>query len=330
MKITIEDIKKKLQENRTDGIEILNYTSTGEKSSFICKDGHIWEARTYGVIANKTGCPTCKSVKMGEIFRKSLDEIIFYMFKEGYTFIEGVYKDSDSILKILCPNGHKFETNWSYFQTGRRCPVCKGIENGNRCRLSEEDYKKRMDNLHLINYTILEDFKGYYTKSSSVCKFGHTTIRNLYQWEHQPHCSECRKIEMFTGQKGELSPLWKGGKNSILFFLRKKNIQWKKDSMENCSYKCVMSGEQFRDIHHLYGFNKIIFEVFEELNIRFRPLVCDYSQEELDLLINKTVEIHRRYPLGVCLSRESHRRFHKVYGRYNNTPEQWEEFKKSL
>jgi len=59
-----------------------------------------------------------------------------------------------------------------------------------------------------------------------------------------------------------------------------------------------------------------------------KPRVEDFTREELKKLSDECLEIHYRYSLGVCLTDEIHNLFHAIYGYGDNTPEQFEEFKR--
>ena len=125
---------------------------------------------------------------------------------------------------------------------------------------------------------------------------------------------------------GVYSNAWKGGTSPLNAYLRDFIIEWKKDSMSSCDYKCVITGEKFDDIHHLYSFNKILKEIIMELNFPIYTEIRKYTEDELKLLRLKNIEMHDKYPLGVCLSRKIHNLYHSLYGD-DNTPEQFEEFK---
>lgn len=104
---------------------------------------------------------------------------------------------------------------------------------------------------------------------------------------------------------------------------------WKTKSMENCNYQCVISKSKNFAIHHLYGFNLILKEVFEkldEMNLLKSDNLEDYSKEELNNIINIFHSIHNSYSLGVCVDKEIHSLFHKIYGSGGNTEEQWNKF----
>jgi hypothetical protein len=58
-----------------------------------------------------------------------------------------------------------------------------------------------------------------------------------------------------------------------------------------------------------------------------RKTIGDYSEEERILIYDMLNKLHIKYGLGVCLSKLVHKVFHDSYGYYNNTPEQFEEFK---
>lgn len=103
---------------------------------------------------------------------------------------------------------------------------------------------------------------------------------------------------------------------------------WKDKSMENCSYRCVVTGKNFDHVHHLYSFSSICSESLESLNIDLSKPFEEYKPD-MERIVEEFKRIHDTYPLGVCVSEEVHIEFHKRYGNKNNTPEQWEEFIKS-
>lgn len=114
--------------------------------------------------------------------------------------------------------------------------------------------------------------------------------------------------------------------NSLSEYVRRNNLDWKEKSMINCKYKCVLTGNRFNDIHHIYGLNLILNETLDELNIDVKPTMDDYTEEELDDILDIFRIKQSEYPLGVCLCKEVHILFHNKYGYGNNTEEQWEEF----
>lgn len=103
---------------------------------------------------------------------------------------------------------------------------------------------------------------------------------------------------------------------------------WKEKSMKQCGYKCVVTGNSFDHIHHLYSFATICQEALSKAEVDLsRPF--DSYQSQMSEIIKTFVDIHDSYPLGVCLSKEVHDEFHRKYGNRNNTPQQWENFIKS-
>lgn len=109
-------------------------------------------------------------------------------------------------------------------------------------------------------------------------------------------------------------------------YVRRNNSEWKKESMQNCNYKCVLTGKHFDDIHHIYGLNLILSETLELLNINIKENIEDYSEKELKSILETFRETQSKYPLGVCLTKRIHQQFHNTYGYGNNTKEQWDEF----
>src|SRR5690606_28991677 len=118
-----------------------------------------------------------------------------------------------------------------------------------------------------------------------------------------------------------------GGVSSIQSYFRDKLIDWKKESMKSCDYKCVVTNDVFDDIHHLYSFHSILENTLKILEINIRDSISEYNSKELKIIEDKLIEEHSKYPLGVCLRKDIHQLFHNLYGNTNNTPEQFYEFK---
>ena len=108
-------------------------------------------------------------------------------------------------------------------------------------------------------------------------------------------------------------------------YLRGNNYEWKKKSMEACNYKCVLSGEKFSDIHHIYGFNMIVDQVLKKLGIEVIEM-SKFTQAQLDIILTEFKKEQDKYPLGVCLKKDLHINFHQIYGMGNNTEDQWKQF----
>lgn len=65
----------------------------------------------------------------------------------------------------------------------------------------------------------------------------------------------------------------------------------------------------------------------DSLSLKNNKYFCDYTTEEINSLTEKCLELHNKYGLGVCLSKEEHDRFHSIYGYGNNTQDEYEEYK---
>lgn len=110
-------------------------------------------------------------------------------------------------------------------------------------------------------------------------------------------------------------------------YLRGQNQKWKKDSMKNCNYKCVITGSKNFEIHHLYSVSNIIDDIFNKYNEYQDKDFSEYTENDLSFILQKFIEEQSKYPLGECVDKKIHVLFHSLYGQYYNTPEQWYKFK---
>ena len=143
--------------------------------------------------------------------------------------------------------------------------------------------------------------------------------------EHKKFMSELSK-----NRKGEKNPGWKGGITPITNYLRTLDvvIKWRSDCQRKVKYICELSGKKtVLNVHHLKAFSTIVSEAHKLHNIQVKPQVKDYTKEELHKLEEYITSWHKDSSNAVVLCEEVHTLFHSLYGKGNNTPEQFEEFK---
>ena len=120
---------------------------------------------------------------------------------------------------------------------------------------------------------------------------------------------------------------YKGGITPISAHLR-LNKEWFVKSKQEANYTCQLTGKHGGlHTHHLYAFSSIVMDAHNAYNIEIKQQVKDYTEEELKLLEEYVAEWHKDTSNAVVLSEEAHMLFHNLYGRGDNTPEQYEEFK---
>jgi hypothetical protein len=281
----------------------------------------------------KDCCINCSHLKTSdnykEIIKNTLFPKIIHAFNERNYLLLSKYKDyknNMTKLNYICLKHHDkgvLNITWADFQMGKGCKYC-GFESISKIKTL--DYKFIKEQFEKRGYTLLEtNYINAKTPMQYICPKHPNDIQTImYTNLIKGHgCKNCA----IDAMSGENHPFWKGGISNTESYLRHNLIEWKKDSLRESEYKCVITGDKFDNIHHLYSFNLIIEEVLEENNIKLHKQINEYSDEELELLIEKVLIHHYDYPLGVCLREDVHKLFHSIYGYGNNTPEQFYEFK---
>ena len=126
--------------------------------------------------------------------------------------------------------------------------------------------------------------------------------------------------------------MWKGGITPIKKYLCEtpEVHTWKKGALQYSDYKCQLTGLPGNgdlNVHHLYSFSNIVRDAHSKYNIEIKNIFTDYTDKELQLLINYVAEWHNNYNNAIVLNENVHKLFHELYGYGDNTPEQFEEFR---
>ena len=274
-------------------------------------------------------------------------------FIDGYKQIQ--YKIVDNNLLKLCKCCEEYlPNNKLYFPEDIKCTnnlrnvcrLCKGekyLFDSNVHIWNQDEINIIINNYSNMTNTELKNTYFPYLSINKIMSKGNNL--NLYKSEETLNkmFKEIGKItsdrllflERWKGEDnpqynsqrfGELNPNYKGGISALYQELRRNIKQWKLDSMENCNYKCFLSNNRFDHIHHLYSFESIVKDTLEETGLPLYENISWYTQDELQKLIDKCLEIHYRHPLGICLEEKYHMKFHSEFSYGNNTPEQFYEF----
>lgn len=260
--------------------------------------------------------------------RLRLEDVIEFIESQNCEYIEGEYKGVSSELFIKYRCGHSDWVQYSVFQNAKTflCRKCQKRSAGDK-------FKKPID-------TIIYDLQSYglefmcfdpeYINNKSKirykCSNNHIVSVQINTFYNNPGCSECHKIKQYNDRKGSGHPLWNGGTSYLSPLVKGNMLEWRKQSIENSGCRCIITGDYFNAVHHLYAFNMILDEALSNLNLLNKKVCSEYTEDEIIEIIEECKRLHEIYPLGVCLRKDVHILFHQLYGMRNNTPDQFYDF----
>jgi len=257
--------------------------------------------------------------------RKPLFEMIEYLESYGFNFIKHVSGyGRESILEYSCELNHITQRCFNDFTYHPTCKICESNKVRSTYKLSPEEVHNRIESKGCS----LRRIHFYNNRKDSlldvVFSCGHSETISFVNFDSR-NTNLCVDCEM-ESRSGETAYGWKGGITPLTNYIRKNIKDWNIYCSKYYDYKCIITNLPMDHIHHLQSFNLILFETMKELGFTPKNSIKDYSEKELSLILNKFIDVQSRYPIGVPLISSVHHLFHKIYGRGNNTPEQFYEF----
>ena len=328
-KITEIVAKEKLFEKHSDKIILLEYESMTKRAKFKCfMCNNEWNTSAELVINRGYGCPNCERKNHGNNARLSYCFVFEYIKDKDCLLLSKEYNGIDDILEIKFQCGHIGKFSFRNFKRNLGCKICKG-KNGKYHSYKEKDFNKDFSEYGL---TFIKFIDGCFNQDSRFeyeCEFGHINTRTIKQFRKNKRCPDCAMIAWGKRYGGRNGINWKGGVTQMGIFFRQIIKGWKLESAKKYNYRCAITGEIFDEIHHLHPLHLIIKEALSELNLESKETMAEYTDDELLILSNKLIEVHNRYPLGVPLTFEAHKKFHNIYS-YTPTPENFYEFQQNI
>jgi len=220
----------------------------------------------------------------------TIDDVRRICLEHGWVLISTEYLNTISGLEMMCENGHINTKNVNHVKEGRGCKACRSVaERKNFAVVKAEALK--------LGITILGDsYEDAHTKIPFVCERGHYGEKSWHSIRKGFGCRQCS----FENKVGKGNPNYN---HNLSDELRGKQrnfteyYEWRRGVLKRDGYTCRCCG---------VGGGKL--EVHHILNYAEHPLLqIDVSN-------------------GATMCAKDHKAFHKIYGRKNNTREQFEEY----
>lgn len=181
-------------------------------------------------------------VKVINMSKKHTQEFIDnYINKQGWKNLS-TYKNNETKLNLICPEGHSVYMIFNVFQRGCRCIECYR----DSLKLNVLDVNKYITNEGWINNS---KYINKHTKLDLICPNNHKCRISFNNFERGRRCKSC----YLNNNKGENSPVWKEDRtrrtraNFLSFDTRNKEI------LKNIkNFKLLDNNLETYNVDHIY------------------------------------------------------------------------------
>gem|GEM_PF-3907387 len=257
--------------------------------------------------------------------KATYDEVEKTFEDRGYELLEKEYHNSKERMRFRCPYHPDRDTRISFYslKSGHGCEYCAGhgkptIED------IEQEFRDRGYKL------ISSEYENAYTPLYYICPYhpGEKRQTNYHEFHRGVGCRLCADEQNANRFRGDGSHFWKGGLSDLNNYLRHSIDEWKLNAFEKYDYTCFVTGIRGGNlnIHHPKPFNIIRDEILDDLGLNYRKKVHEYSEKEIELVMQELKKRHDDYG-GIPLLEEIHKSFHRIYGN-DTTKDDLIEFKR--
>ena len=300
-KLTQEEFDERMK-NINPNIKVLSkYTRRKDKTDCICLICDTRWTTTFDGLLEKKGCPKCAIKKMKQCQPQSNEEFLSKFNNSGNknVIILDKYKNSSTKLHCKCKKcNNEWETLPTSLLKGHGCPKCGHQLMKEKERKTHEQFIKEFNEVGNQNIEILGKYISCTHKIKVRCKkcgrvWEMSPIKLLYAGQG---CSSCYRKECV----GENHPNWNPNKTQDERILERHYMEYYdfvNKVFERDNYICQITGQVGGAlvVHHLNGYN---WDIENRTNV----------------------------DNGITLSKEIHKKFHKIYGYGDNTKEQFLDF----
>jgi len=293
---TIEEVEKIFAENDCKLLED-TYINNRTNMKYTCQCGNI-DYITLDSFMRGARCSQCASEKRVKNQRLTLDEVMQIFKDENCILVESTYKNARTPLNYICSCGNKSKITLTNFKAGNRCKECQRNKAKERLSYTQIEVEEMLKSRDL---TLVGSYYGFHNKlkyNCHVCGYiGEKSLNSIINTKYP--CRNC----FIRNVSGENSVHWNNEiteEDRINGRFTPEDFEWKKNVKIRDDFTCQCCFERGVELH---------------------------SHHILNYADNKEV----RYDIdnGVTVCKPCHIEFHVLYGKRNNTKEQFIEFKNS-
>ncbi len=201
-KLTYKEVKRVFESR---GYQLLSteYFNNKSKLKYICPNRHEGEI-TFDSFRSGKGCPICgreqaKQKNLDTLFREadkkrlSFDKVKKEFEEHGFTLISTEYKNNQTSLNCICPEGHRITTNYKSFHIHHSCKKCVQEKAGIN---SWKDRRKSLEEIQEYFKDRKEKIVGNFFKNGRqyldiICENGHESIKSYSAFKRGSGCKIC-------------------------------------------------------------------------------------------------------------------------------------------
>jgi hypothetical protein len=291
-KLTLEEVKGVFEDGGCELIEE-TYINNSVPLKYRCSCSSVGKI-SLNHFKKGSRCKRCGVEKISKSRKYSIDKVRDIFDKEGCELLSDVYGNQNLLMDYRCSCGSVSRITLSSFVKGHRCKKC-GYEKVSISRkYSTDDVKKifQKEGCKLLG----KKYEGSSQNLKYKCSCGSVGFITLDRFIKGQRCRGCG-IKKISGKN---SYNWNKDLTKEDRLIKRNYPEYKKwriDIYDRDDYickKCNIKG-RYLNAHHINNYS---------------------TNKELRLEISN----------GVTFCEDCHKGFHKIYGRQNNTKEQYNEF----
>ena len=162
----------------SEGYQLLSqYKNAHTKLDFVCPNGH-----THSISwSSWNGGHRCKHCSLSKVEQK--EESVKQSFAEAQYQLLSEYKDYQTKMDFVCPNGHEGSISWRVWLSGWRCLECKPPSD-RKAKQVEAYFEEN-------NYQLLDLYQDCKTKMRVICPNGHSYSTSWTNFKAGFRCKQC-------------------------------------------------------------------------------------------------------------------------------------------